>query len=90
MVAIKTIFFIPVNNFVYIQPLSLVPVSKVEDRISDAKITKNQVYATFKMLLTSDFAYSETIFAYSESCKTKNNPSPLVVGLTFLRYASTS
>jgi hypothetical protein len=90
MVAIKTIFFIPINDFVIIQMLSLRPASRVEDRNSNAKITKKQEFATLKMLQTSDFAYSETIFAYSESCKTKNNPLPLVNGLTFLRYASTT
>jgi hypothetical protein len=89
-VAIKTIFFIPINDFVIIQMLSLIPASRVEDRNSNAKITKKQEFATLKMLLTADFAYSETIFAYSVNSKMKYNPSSLVYGVTFQYYASTS
>jgi hypothetical protein len=43
------------------------PVSGFIDGKSDAKITKKLEYATPKKPLPSDFAYSETVFANSES-----------------------
>jgi hypothetical protein len=54
------------------------PVSEFKDGKSIAKITKKSGKCNSQKPFTSDFAYSETIFAYSESSKIENNPSPLI------------